>query len=306
MTNATDPGTKPTGWTLDAPPATTLVRCARHKDVDATLRCQLCRAPWCRMCVAIGDERGVVWRRCQCGGRCDDVAVEAPPVSTHDFGAELLDALRYPFAGAARVQVLFGAVAFGALMWIVGISFVVGPLVARPLFVGYLFAYVQRVISSTVKGRDEPPGLPDFVSVGESMLAPLMRMVLLLLLSFGPGLLAWSLLPGAGALLGGILLVAGLAYLPMTLLAVSILDSLDGYDPRRVVASIRIVPRQYALAATLFALVFALILGCGFAPIDLPFVGSFLRGAVVFTLATIAGRVLGLTYRRYAKQLGWV
>jgi len=289
------------GWSMETPPATTLVRCARHVDVDATLRCQLCGAHWCRMCVAIGNERGVVWRRCPCGGRCEGIAVAAPPASTHDFGAELLDALRYPFMGAARVQVLFGAVMFGALTWLLGRAFFMGPLIA-----GYLCAYVELVISSTVKGKDEPPGFPDFVTEGESMFAPLLRMVLLLVISFGPGLLAWCLLPGAGALLGGLLLVAGLAYFPMTLLAVSVLDSVDGYDPRRVFGSIGVVPHQYALAATLFLVVFALVLGSGFAPIDVPYVGSFLRGALTFTLATIAGRVLGLTYRRYGKQLAWL
>jgi hypothetical protein len=299
--NSTETEVKPTGWKLDAPPASTLVRCARHVDADATQRCQLCGAHWCRMCVAIGDERGVVWRRCQCGGRCEEIAVEAPPATVHDFGAELLDALRYPFAGAARGQLIFGACMFGVLTWLRGLSFFLGPLIA-----GYLFAYVELVILSTVKGKDEPAGFPDFVTVGESMFAPLLRMVLLLLLSFGPGLLAWNLLPGAGALLGGLLLLAGLAYFPMTLLAVSVLDSIDGYDPRRIFRSIGVVPHQYALAATLFMIVFALVLGSGFAPIDVPYVGSFLRGALTFTLATIAGRVLGLTYRRYAKELGWI
>lgn len=291
----------PAGWSMETPPPQTLVRCARHTDVDATLRCQLCRAHWCRMCVAIGDERGVVWRRCQCGGRCEAVAVEEPAASVQDFGAELLDALRYPFTGAARVQLIFGACMFGVLSWIPGGSFIMGPLVA-----GYLFAYVELVISSTVKGKDGAPEFTDFVTVGESMVAPLLRMVLLLVVSFGPGLLAWNLLPGAGALLGGLLFIVGLAYFPMALLAVSVLDSIDGYDPRRIFGSIGIVPHQYALVATLFLLVFALILGSGFAPIDVPYVGSFLRGGVTFALATIAGRVLGLTYRRYGKQLGWV
>ena len=301
MANSTESEAKPTGWTLDAPAATTLVRCARHVDADATQRCQLCGANWCRMCVAIGDERGVVWRRCQCGGRCEEIAIEATPVSTHDFGAELLDALRYPFAGGALAQVIFGACIFGVLSWIPGGSFVIGPLVA-----GYLFAYVELVISTTVKGKDEAPGFPDFVTVGESMFAPLLRMVLLLVISFGPGLLAWKLLPGAGALLGGLLLPVGLAYFPMALLAVSVLDSVDGYEPRRVFRSIGVVPHPYALAATLFLVVFALILGSGFAPIDVPYVGNFLRGGVTFALAMIAGRVLGLTYRRYGKQFSWV
>jgi len=300
-TKSAPPPAAPAGWSMETPPPKTLVRCARHTDVDATQRCQLCGAHWCRMCVAIGDERGVVWRRCQCGGRCEAFAVEAPPASAQDFGAELLDALRYPFMGAARVQVIGGAVMFGLLSWLINVSFLLGPLIA-----GYLIAYVELVISSTVKGKDEPPGFPDFVTVGESMLAPLLRMLLLLLISFGPGLLAWNLLPGAGALLGGLLFIAGLAYFPMALLSVSVLDSIDGYDPRRVFGSIGVVPHQYALAATLFMVVFALILGSGFAPIDLPIVGTFVRGAVIFALATIAGRVLGLTYRRYGKQLGWV
>lgn len=330
--NSTETEAKPTGWTLDAPAATTLVRCARHTTVDATLLCQLCGAHWCRLCVAVGDERGVVWRRCQCGGRCDALAVEAPPATAHDFGAELLDALRYPFAGAARVQIAFGSCMFGFLsslfggslasalpliglspgsvnggaVSVLGFGTALGAAIALLAVAGYLFAYVELVIAWTVKGRAEPPGFPDFVSIAESMFAPLLRLLVLLLIAFGPGVVLFALLHGFAALLGVVVLLAGLAYFPMALLAVAILESEQGFDPRRVIASIRVVPRQYALAATLFAVTFALMLGSGFAPIDLPYAGCFLRGAAIFALATIAGRVLGLTYLRFAKQLAWI
>jgi hypothetical protein len=315
-----------TNWAIKAAPARTLVRCARHRDVDAAFHCGRCRLDFCALCVKQFDERGVAFKVCHCGGRCEAIEVVAPPKSNRDFGAELVDAFAFPFRGEARWQMVLGAAMFGGTSWLFGGTLanalpmvsptsplgpfafwmVMGAVLALVGVAGYLFAYVELVIAHTAKGRDDPPGFPDFLTVWESMMKPIGRLFLLLVIAFGPGTLLVALLPGGAKLLGVVLLLAGLAYFPMALLAVAIFEGDQGFDPRRVVAAIQLVPRHYAIAAALFLLTFALMLGGGLFLVGLPAIGGLLRGALAFYMATVAGRVLGLTYRNHAKGFRWI
>src|SRR5262249_33089704 len=154
-----------------------------------------------------------------------------------DFGAELIDALRYPLQRAARVPTLFGACMFGILSSLFGGSLATAlPLVRtsgstiQEGAVGVLafgtalgatvglravarerLAYVELVVAWTVKGKDEPPGFPDFVTIAESMFAPLARFGLVAAISFGPGVLLYALSSGIAAALAVLVLLAGLA-----------------------------------------------------------------------------------------------
>jgi hypothetical protein len=278
------------------------------------------------LCVKQGDERGVDFKLCNCGGRCEAIVVVAPPKSDRAFGAELLDCFRFPLRGEARWQMALGAALFGALSWLFGGSLVsalpfvsvsspAGPLafwmvlgafLALLGIAGYVFLYVELVIAHTAKGRDDSPGFPDYLSVWDSMVEPLGRLALLMGISFGPGALLVALLPGTAKWFGALLLLPGLAYFPMALLAVAIFEGDQGFDPRRVFVAIGIVPRQYAIAAALVLATFALMLGGGSFVTVLPVVGGLLRGALVFYLATVAGRVLGITYRNHAQRFGWI
>lgn len=315
----------PTAGSIQTPPPRTQVRCARH-DVDVAFHCRRCNARLCPLCVKQGEERGVRFVLCSCGGRCEAVVVAAPPKSAADFGGELADSFRFPFRGEARGPMALGAAMFGVFAWMFGsklaLSFTMvstrdplGPFafwgvlaatLALLAIAGYLFAYLELVIVHTAKGRDDPPGFPDFVSTWESMLTPLVRLVLLLAISFGPGAVLLALLPGLAKIVGVAVLLAGLAYFPMALLAVAIFEGDQGFDPRRVLASIGLVPRHYAIAAALLLATFVvLVLGCRWLG-TLAGLGGFLSGALAFYSATVAGRVLGLTYRNHAERLGWI
>jgi hypothetical protein len=273
-----------------------------------------------------GEERGVRFVLCSCGGRCEAIVVAAPQKSAADFGAELADSFRFPFRGEARGPMAVGAAMFGVFTWMFGSKLalsismvtphdplgpfalwgVMGASLALLAIAGYLFAYLELVIVHTAKGRDDPPGFPDFLSTWESMLTPLVRLVLLLAISFGPGVVLLALLPGLAKSVGGVVLLAGLAYFPMALLAVAIFEGDQGFDPRRVIASIGLVPRHYAIAAALLLASFVvLVVGCRSLG-TLADLGGFLSGALAFYTATVAGRVLGLTYRNHAEKLGWL
>jgi hypothetical protein len=320
-----------TGWAIKTPPPRTLVRCARHRDVDATHRCGRCRAQLCQLCVKAGEERGVKFTLCGCGGRCEAI-VDTATLEPREFGKELLDSFAYPLRGEARWQMALGAFVFGVMVWGfggtlaralpnimlsppgiggavksgLGFGTALGAGLVLLAVAGYVFAYMELVIAQTAKGKDEPPGFPDFVTVWESMLQPLGRMALLAIGSLGPGVALFMLLPVVAKLLGLLVLLAGLAYFPMGLLAVAIFEGDQGFDPRRVLTAIAIVPRPYALAASLFVATFGLLIGGSFFLADLPGVGGLVRGALITYFATASGRMLGLIYRHYASQLRWL
>ena len=320
-----------TGWAIKTPPPRTLVRCARHRDVDATQRCGRCRAQLCQLCVKQGEERQVRFTLCGCGGRCEAI-VATTTLAPREFGKELLDAFVYPLRGEARWQITLGAFVFGVMVWIfdatlaraipdimvgpstmigaaksgLGVGTSLGAGIMLLAVAGYVFAYMELVIAQTAKGKDDAPGFPDFVTVWESMVQPLGRMGLLAIGALGPGVALLVLLPAFAKLLGLLVLLAGLAYFPMGLLAVAIFEGEQGFDPRRVLAAIAIVPRPYALAASLFVATFGLLIGGSFFLAELPAVGGLVRGALITYFATASGRMLGLIYRHYASELRWI
>ena len=315
----------PTSWTMQTPPAKSSLRCARHAEVDAAFRCGRCNARLCSLCVKHGEERGVKFFLCSCGGRCEAVVVAAPPRRAAEVGAELAGSFRFPFRGEARGPMALGATMFGIFAWLFGGSLVnsigrvspaspfgplafgavMGAVLALLAIGGYLFAYVELVIVHTARGRDDPPGFPDFLSTWDSMWQPLTRLVLLLAISFGPGVVLVALLPGLAKIAGGVVLLAGLAWFPAALVAVAIFEGDQGFEPRFALAVIRVAPGHYAIAAALLV-VSVLVMAAGgrwIAP--LPGLGGLLTGALTFYMATVAGRVLGLTYRNHADRLGW-
>jgi hypothetical protein len=325
-TRATAPGAIPPP---PPAPARTLVRCARHRDVDATFTCSRCRMRWCERCVRTGAERGVAWRLCSCGGRCEPIPVgTAPPPAAQRH--ELVSCFAYPLQGGGRLQIALGAAVFAFLVWLfassiaammgmvsfhpksyadafmtgTGFAGSIGSLLILACLAGYLVAYMEIVIVQTARGGDEPPGFPDFTSVWQSMLAPIVRLGGLAGACFGPGILLLFLLPGLWKIGALALLLAGAAWFPMALLALAILDSADGYDPRRVLAAIRVDPN--ALAAALFLGSLALLAAGALFITIAPGLSALLTGAIAVYLTVAAGRVLGLTYRHHAREFGWI
>ena len=312
-------------------PARSLQRCLRHPAADAAARCDRCGRRWCDSCVRHGRERGVTWLACECGGRCSAIESPAPPPASAE--KRIADAFTYPLRGEGRWLLAAGTLFYAVIDLYLGtgargIARTVAETVAAPnggrsratdsldvvvaitalvlvlLAFGCQLAWVLRVIRESVRGRDELPGFPDFVTFDESVLVPLGQGLALLAVTLGPGaaLLPWG---AAGAAAGAMLLLGGAAVLPMALLSVAIAGSLEGLDLRRILRSIPRIGAPYSFAAALFAAVVGLLAFGAWFLEGVPYAGPFVRAFLVLHLSAVAGRVLGLLYARNAGRLGW-
>lgn len=306
-------------------PARSIRRCARHRERDAVHRCQKCRMTWCGECVKSGNDRGIAWASCSCGGRCAPVEVEAaPPEPT--FEQSLGDAFAYPFRGDGRWLLLVGTVVYGLLDLFYGaglrrivaammrgdpggvnmLDFIVGAsgVALVLLFFGYQLSWVMRVIRHSARGDSEMPGFPEFTTFAESVMLPLGQGLALIGLTLLPPLL---LLPfGPLGFFGGIaLFVAGAVVLPMALLSVAMAGSLEGLDWPRILRSIPAAGAPFGLAATLFFVVAAFTVFGSIWLEAVPIAGPLVRVTAILYLSAVAGRMLGLAYARRRRELGW-
>jgi len=313
--------------------ARTIWRCARHRDVDALYRCGRCKALWCSSCVRQGDERGVRWFGCACGGRCAPIEFDAPVPSLATTERELTGAFSYPFCGEGRFLLALGTVFYWVFDFWLGnqlralLGIVAGAGSGQPapavttfdylrigggcaalvlvlaLF-GYQLSWLMRVVRESAKGRDELPGFPEYVTFADSVFVPLAQGLALVGVTLGPGLVLLKF-GGIGVVLGVLALAAGAAVLPMALLAVAIADSLEGLDAKRILRSIPRIGAPYGFAAALFAAVIALLFVGAWLLEWIPFLGPIARAFLILYLSAVAGRVLGLVYARNEKRLGW-
>ena len=286
------------------PKARTLVRCARHRELDAAFRCGRCRMTWCDGCIEHGTQNGIAFTICKCGGGCEALVIVQPLPSLAD---EFVGCFRYPLRGEGRWLLLVGALLFGgceilfgggavSLCYHLALQGAIG-IVLLTLFFGYTLNWVGVVIRTTANGGDELPGFPEFLNVYDSMVLPLLRMIALLALFLGPGLIALPF--GIGGLLAGIVLLgAGVTVLPMALSMVAMADNLSGLEPRRIGRAIAATGAPYFFTAALFFAVFGLLLFDGTLTESLGRLAPIANSGLSLYLLAIAGRVLGLIHRR--------
>src|SRR5690606_30525080 len=62
-------------------------------------------------------------------------------------------------------------------------------LVFAIMAAGYLFAFLQRIITSTALGEDKMPGWPDFTEVWQDMIQPFRLLWGLFAACFGPAII---------------------------------------------------------------------------------------------------------------------
>ncbi|HYE33660.1 MAG TPA: FHA domain-containing protein [Methylomirabilota bacterium] len=291
---------------LDLPPVDNA--CAVHPQVEATLSCTKCGKQQCTQCVRSSKVGSKTLLFCNCGGQCSSISDQRAAAVAGAAAAEQStygSALKYPFKRDGLILLALGAVFFLVLELLQ--LFPVG-LVRWAAFIfgyGYLFGYMQQIVSATAHGEDDPPGWPDFSDYGQDIVHPFLLLAGTVVVTILPAALAFIFIsPLLGLLLGAI----SAALFPMALLGVLMGDSFANLNPLFLLNSILKVPGSYAFACFVLLCLMTLSGAVQFAAqfVPVPFVPALIAGFVSFYFTTVYMRVLGLFYRRNRRTLGWV
>lgn len=216
------------------------------------------------------------------------------------------DIASYAFRGNGKYILFIGAV-ISVIADIASFAPTFGFL-AMIVLSGYFCAIYFEVIQSTATGDDEAPDFPEITSFLEDVLEPLVQVVGVTLLSFGPGVVYWIFTDEAAynPFILYSLLSFGTIYFPMAMLAVVILGSLKGMSPHIVIPAIFHGGLLYWIAVILLCLLYAVQYVTEGLFEGHAIIGTLVMAALgMFTLMT-NGRILGILYRDREEELGWL
>ncbi len=320
------------GGHVDAAPAQSMQRCARHREVDALVRCDRCKTHWCANCVRRLNDHGNTYWLCNCGGRGE--SLPDPSVGERRrYERHLGNAIRAPLSGTGLQLMLAGSVCYGTLDALLGTAtratlFAAFQNLTRSagaapvplmhdlllsatgivlflLVLGYQFAWVQQVICDSALGRPALERFPTFTSVQESVAIPAVESFATLAACVGPGLLAMTIGP-LPLLFGMVLSALGFVAFPMALASVAVDGSLRGLDPVRIGRGMRACGIEYALVVALFCAALGAMLGGGLLFGAVPWIGPVVKAFFILATTAMAAQVLGLVVARQDAQLHWL
>lgn len=297
------------------------LRCIQHPRLFATAECPKCKKFFCDYCVTTRTIDGVTKKFCRrCNSECALANLDfiAPETDDRRAWALLTNALGYPIQRHGWVLLLGGSLLFFFIdIMIAGLSngtpaSAAMALVFGVLAAGYLFAFMQKLISSTALGEEKMPGWPDFTEVWQDLIQPFRLLWGLFAACFGPALICWYFAYNGSDFAEKAqmpLIVAGFFYLPMALLGVAMSDSLASLNPLFVLGSICKVPLQYLVACLLLAMIVVLKWGIEIAMEK--FIPTFairylISAPLLFYFLIVEMRVLGLMYFWNRRRLGWM
>lgn len=268
-----------------------MTACRHHPAIRAAWRCRRCGSALCDDCVEVkhyGTARVEVCPACR--ELCEAVAAADPQVE-RSAPRSLLSAFGYPLSAEGLLTVVGGTVVITLLGWLGGF---LGAAIGSAVLLGYMLV----IVNQTADGEDDLPDWPDF-SLSPAFLGTMTGVV-----AFGPALVA--LFTTASLPLFWGLFLAGALYAPMGWVAVALYDSALALNPVTVLRGILGAGPAYLLACALFfgtALVGeALLLGTTLLG---PWLGDLAATVLVLYLAIVEMRILGLVYRRRAREIGW-
>ena len=246
--------------------------------------------------------------------KTDPLLLKETP-KTGSFYARLPSTFIYPVMGRGKYIILCGAVLMCLLVFVKWLSrfmplFISAPIAMLAGLIGLLFpAYILDVLAYSAAGKDEPPDWPDFTNWSE-LLRPAFLIVGAVAISFLPaGLCRIALYYGwieHPAFLW-VLLMLGVVYFPMALLATVLCDGSRGFSPVLVVSSIVKTGRGYLVACVVLAVVLGVWLIIRPVLHELPMaLGVLFFGAISLYLFMVEARILGLLYQTYEERLGWI
>lgn len=226
------------------------------------------------------------------------------------FFRELLLAFFYPFRGAHAWMILLFGTILVMMMAAVGYAFIFG-LFASIFLTGYYIAFLFKIIQETAIGEQEVAEFPGFQDIWDDVLRPLAQVFFAIVACLLPAFLAARFLrdgPDELQVLPFVLVLAGLFYLPMVLLATVIFNSLlTALNPVLVVPAISRIFLRYLVIVLLLAATLIghdLLAGALNERLQI-FVAVPVVSFISFYMGIIQARILGLIYRTGKEQIGW-
>jgi len=223
-----------------------------------------------------------------------------------NFYKSIPSAFVFPFHRNGLILLVSGTVFFVIMNFLSGAAGIVG-LGLGIFSCGYLFNFLQSVITTSALGETDMPGWPDFDGWLESGLEPFLQLLGILAVCFGPAFVYSRFAPDVRVWPAAALWIAGLLYFPMALLAVAMYDSLRALNPMLIVLSILRVPLEYAATCSVLGLLLLILGGSNWldknlkAPLLSTIVDEFL---LLYTL-TVMARLAGLLFYGAKHRLGW-
>jgi hypothetical protein len=254
-------------------------------------------------------------------GRTAAEAIAALTPAVYDepgFYRQLPNAFAYPFNKQGMFLLALGAVFFLIIALAAKFALffrlsIIGLLLQIIIFIftyGYLFAYMQRIVSSSAQGEDEVPEFPDVTEFWSDIIVPFLLFAGTFLVSFAPAIAVSVSMRESGVFwyaFAATLVVCAL-YFPMALLAVAVTDNFLALSPHVVFPSIARVFVPYLVACLVLGLIVITRLGTGWLAnlIPIPVLPSVLVGFISLYLLVVEMRILGLLFRSYRERLGWL
>jgi len=215
----------------------------------------------------------------------------------------ITDSFTYAFRGSGKYMLIIGAV-----MNVIASICMFAPLFgffAYIFLASYFCSTYFTIIQSSAIGDSEAPEFPDASNILEDLVWPFFKVLGLMLLSFSPFLI-YTLFIGDNESIANILLIVGCIYLPMSLLAVSVLGYLGAATPTIVIPSIFKAGWLYWLAVVLLAIIYSLEGVASDALEKIFFIQPIIMGVVSMYVLMTSARILGLVYRNKEEELGWL
>jgi len=210
------------------------------------------------------------------------------------------DALTYPIRSGGWIMIVLGA--------ILGVVFDIGsiaPVLGFAVFVfggGYFCAFYFDIVGSTMCGHDDVPDWPGFSDIVDEIVSPLLKVIGLVLISFGPAI-AVLIYNGSAEpeVLSGAPFVAAIAfgvfYFPMAIIANQAFGTFTSVLPHVVVPAIFKALPGYLIAVVALAAVYAVAALAQTYAVRVPIAGWFFSWAVSLYGLMFQARLIGLIYR---------
>lgn len=307
---------------ITAPFAAAGAHCKFHPRNASRFFCPKCHGNFCELCVNSRSVGGESKRFCRnCAVECTPVEAseEDPPESS--YSARIFGAFKYPFKGDGVILMCAGTMLFllvDGARWISKFALFYGfiAFILLTIFgLGYLTAFLRRVITSTAQGEEEMPEWPEIQEFSSDVFMPFMQFIGAVGFCFAPtiGLTIYAFAGSSGdsAWLGWATtasMVFGCVYFPMAFTAVAMADSVLAVNPLAIIPSIMKVPGQYLLTVIVLAAILLirwLLYRVLEMALPIPLLPTIITSLIGLYLLVVEMRILGLFYRSNQDRLGW-